>query len=143
MSNDVKVPTIVDVTGDDQWQRVHLYNQERMLTQGEEINESLKGLLETQKHMAEFAAKLHENMDVLDETLKQSSKTMSGFVTQIAKVPIVIVLIGMASWAFYIGRLSERGWILILAVAAFPYLGDGIVAIFKIIRGQNGGAAKP
>jgi len=143
VSNDVKVPTIVDVTGDDQWQRVHLYNQERMLTQGEEINESLKGLLETQKHMAEFAAKLHENMDVLDETLKQSSKTMSGFVTQIAKVPIVIVLIGMASWAFYIGRLSERGWILILAVAAFPYLGDGIVAIFKIIRGQNGGAAKP
>jgi hypothetical protein len=138
LSDDVKVPTIVDVTADDQWQRVHLYNQERMISQGDSIEESLKGLLETQQHMAEFASKLHENMNVLDETLRQSSKTMSGFVTQIVKVPIVIVLIGMASWAFYIGRLSERGWILILAVAAFPYLGDGITAIFKIIRGQNG-----
>jgi hypothetical protein len=142
VSEDVRVPTIVDVTADNEWQRVHLYNQERMISQGDAIEESLKGLLETQQHMAEFAAKLHENMNVLDETLKQSSKAMSGFVTQIVKVPIVIVLFGIASWAFYIGRLSERGWILILAVAAFPYLGDGIVAIFKIVRGQNGSGTK-
>jgi hypothetical protein len=137
VSDEVNVPTLVESTESKEWQKVHLYNQERMLNQGEEINESLKGLLETQKHMAEFAAQLHENMNVLDETLRESSKTMSGFVTQVVKVPIVIVLIGMASWAFYIGRLSEKGWILILAVAAFPYLGDGIIAIFKIIRGGN------
>lgn len=140
MSDDVKVPTMVDTTEGKEWQRIHLYNQERMLAQGEEVNNSLKGLLDTQRRMADFASQLHDNMDVLDATLKESSKAQSGFQTQIIKVPIVIILIGMASWAFYIGRLSERGWILILAVAAFPYLGDGIIAIFRIIRGQNGGA---
>ena len=141
MSDEVKVPTIIDATGDQDWQRIHLYNQERMISQANQVIESLEGLVETQRRMADFAVKLSANLDVLDDTLKDSSKAQRGFQTQIVKVPIVLVLIGMASWAFYIGRLSERGWILILAVAAFPYLGDGIVAIFNIIRGHDGKAS--
>jgi hypothetical protein len=125
--------------GGEDW-RAHLYNQERILSGLDQVSDQFKDLLETQKRMAEFASRLHDNMDTLDETLKESSRTLSGFVTKVAQVPIVIVLMGIASWAFYLGKLSEKGWIILVVAASFQYIGEGVMAIAKVIRGGNGGS---
>ena len=124
----------------DDW-RVHLYNQERMLNSQDRIAVSLERLLDNQQEMAKLAVALHENLEQFTVMMNESSKATKGLVNGIIKVPVVIVLIGIASWTFYIGKIEEHTWLLIMAVAVFPYLGESITALAKLFGLGRGGVS--
>ena len=113
--------------------RIHdeaLYNQEKIIT-------ILEKLLGQQHDMAEIAAQLNE-------TMAASTKATSGLVSQMIKVPIAMAVVGASSWAFlYAKAISENTWLIIMGVAVFPWLGDSISAIAKLIRGRNGEGRTP
>lgn len=138
---DARVPPMKEGASDED-ARTYLYNQERMLSNQEQMITVTQSLLENQRSLATLASKFEEHLDLLSEQMRASIHTMGEFNKAIIKVPIVLFLIGMASWGFYVGKVSEKTWLLILAVACFPYLGDSITAIAKLIRGGSNGAGK-
>jgi hypothetical protein len=128
--------------GDEDW-RIHLYNQERMLVSQEQITDVLQRLLDQQRSLGELSVKLNAHLDAVAQATHEATKATKGLVAGIIKVPVVIVMIGIASWAFYLKFISEHTWLLILAVAVFPYVGESITAIAKLFgmgRHDNGGA---
>ena len=130
-------------SGDDDW-RIHLYNQERMLAAQEQITGVLEKLLDQQRSIGGLAIKLDEHLEMSTKTMQDSTKATSGLVQSIIKVPVACVIVGAASWAFiHAHEISEHTWLIIMGVAVFPWLGDSITAIAKIIRGggvKNGAA---
>lgn len=129
---EAKVPTLKTHSDDDDW-RVHLYNQERMLVAQEQIADVLNKLLEQQRLIGGLAIKLDEHLEISSAMMQQSTKATSGLITSIVKVPVAIVVVGAASWAFmYAKEISEHTWLIIMAVAVFPWLGDSITAITKL-----------
>jgi hypothetical protein len=122
---------------EDDW-RIHLYNQERMLSSQEQITTVLQNLLANQQDLHELAVKLNGHLDSLSETLKQTSKTTSGLVNGVIKVPVAMIVVVAASWAFlYAHEISENTWLIMLGVAVFPWLGDSISAIWRMVRGGS------
>lgn len=137
MSDDAKVPIFKSHSDDDV--RVHLYNQERMLASQQQISTVLQNLLENQQRMAAMADKLSGHLDVLADTMQETSKTTSGLVNGVIKVPIAMTVVGAASWAFmYMNEISENTWLVIMGVAVFPWLGESITAVAKLLRGGSG-----
>jgi hypothetical protein len=134
---EVNVPPWHPEGGDD-W-RVHLYNQERFLSAQAQMTEVLESLLKQQNEIGKISAELNAHLEVLTTTMAESTKANTGMVKNLIKVPVVIVLIGIATGAFYLKYISEHSWLLILAVAFFPYVGDSITAVAKLVRGKNGG----
>ena len=136
---EVKAPPMTMAgSGDDDW-RIHLYNQERMLVSQEQITDVLQRLLDQQREMAEMAAKLNMTLGDVSQTMEASTKATSGLVGQMIKVPIAMTVVGASSWAFmYAKAISEHTWLIIMGVAVFPWLGDSISAISKLIRGRDG-----
>jgi hypothetical protein len=64
----------------------------------------------------------------------------------VLKVPVAMVVVGAASWAFlYVEKISERTWLIMIVVSVFPWLSDGIYAVLELIgvRKKNGENAKP
>jgi hypothetical protein len=125
---------------DDDW-KVHLYNQERMLSSQDRLIEAIDRMLANQQELARLAIKLNGHLDTLGAIMHESSKTTQGLVKGIIKVPIVIVIMGISSIAFYFKYIAEHTWLAIIAVAVFPYLGDSITAIAKLFgigRGNQG-----
>jgi predicted PurR-regulated permease PerM len=133
---------------DDDW-RTHLYNQERMI---EQMNELIKAvgqvnnieskqreqIIEQQEQMTEAVILLTEKMNNAGDQLRLAVEKLSSAFWGVLKVPIAMAVVGAASWAFlYEGKISERSWILIMAVAVFPWLGESLTAIGKIVRGHN------
>jgi hypothetical protein len=107
----------------------------------------LSELLDQQRKMGELAIKLDEHLETSSATMRESIKSTSGLIMSIVKVPIAMIVVGVSSWAFmYAHEISENTWLIILAVAVFPWLGDSITAItrlFGIGKGQqNSGAGK-
>ena len=130
-------------SGDEDW-KIHLYNQERFISNQEHMTDLMTQLLDQQRKMGLLAVKLDEHLEISSMTMRESIKSTSGLITSIVKVPIAMVVVGTASWAFmYMHEISENTWLIILAVAVFPWLGDSITAITKLFgigRGnQNGG----
>jgi hypothetical protein len=144
--SEAKVPPLKMESADDEW-RIHLYNQERVISTQLQITELLEKLLDQQRKVGELAIKLDEHLEISSMTMRESIKSTSGLITSIVKVPIAIVVVGAASWAFmYMNEISENTWLIILAVAVFPWLGDSITAITKLfgIGGRgNGGSKSP
>jgi hypothetical protein len=129
---EAKAPPMKSAPSDDDW-RVHLYNQERVISNQDRIAETMDKLLEQQRKMGELAIKLDEHLEISSMTMRESIKSTSGLITSIIKVPIAMVVVGAASWAFmYMNEISENTWLIILAVAVFPWLGDSITAITKL-----------
>jgi hypothetical protein len=129
---EVKAPAMVSLCNEDEW-RTHLYNQERMLSNQDHIADLVDKLLSTQLKITDYSVKLSANMDMLEDTLRQSSLAMKGFILSIVQIPIMITVIGLASWTFYIGKISETTWLIIMGVVCFKYFADGINALAKII----------
>jgi hypothetical protein len=129
--------------GSEDWQ-THLYNQERMLVAQEQIASILEKLLDQQRQIGGLAVKLDEHLEISSQVMKDSTNATKGLVGGIIKVPIVIVTMMIASAAHYVHYISENTWLIIMAVALFPYLGESITAVFKLVRGQqtNSGAGK-
>jgi hypothetical protein len=141
---EAKVPTMHQGAGtEDDW-RIHLYNQERMLASQEEITEVLKSLLQQQNQMGDLATKLDGHLNALAATMRETSKATSGLVAGVIKVPIAMIVVVAASWAFlYAHEISENTWLIMLGVAVFPWLGESITAIWKLIRGGTGVSKGP
>lgn len=135
--SDAKAPPLKSESGEDM--RIHLYNQERMLQSQERITTVLENLLTNQQNMAALANKLDEHINMLGSTMQDLSKSTSGLVAGVIKVPIAMTVVGAASWAFlYATAITETTWLIMLGVAVFPWLGDSISAITKLLRGRNG-----
>ena len=135
---EVKAPAFKVESASDDW-RIHLYNQERMLVSQEQITDVLQRLLDQQKDIVEMAAKLDRTLDGMVHMTTDATKATAGFIQSVIKVPVAIAVIGISSWLFaYEKVIQERTWLIILAVSVFPWLGESLTAIFRIIRGSNG-----
>ena len=95
------------------------------------------------------AMMLH-SIDQLNNTMTQTGKQLETAVIKLngafwglMKVPVAVTVIACASWAFlYMDKISQNTWLIMIGVAVFPWLGESITAISKIIRGSNGGEKK-
>jgi hypothetical protein len=133
--NEAKAPSFKSQADSEDW-RQHLYNQERMLSSQDQLVGVLEKLLEQQEQMGQMAAKLDVHLNLVSKAMDQSSKATSGLVAGVIKVPIAMIVVVAASWAFlYAHEISENTWLIMLGVAVFPWLGDSITAIWRLIRG--------
>lgn len=96
--------------------------------------------LERGKTIVIQQALLIHSVDTLNERMEQTGKRLETAVASlnsafwgVLKVPVACVLIGAASWAYLYSKvISENTWLIMMAVAAFPFFGDSITAIAKI-----------
>ena len=154
MSDDVKAPSYKSESDDEEW-RTFLYNQERMINQQAELLEMQKQLVEAMEKVAspertrkveEGQLNMVEAVNLLSEKMESANGQLELAVTKLAsafwglmKVPVAVIVVGVASWAFlYTEKISQNVWLIMLGVAVFPWLGDSISAIGKIVRGRNG-----
>jgi hypothetical protein len=129
---EAKAPLMREESNEDAWRILH-YNQERVISNQERMADLLSSLLDQQRKMGELAIKLDEHLEISSATMRESIKSTSGLITSIIKVPIAMVVVGASSWAFlYAHEISENTWLIILAVAVFPWLGDSITAITRL-----------
>lgn len=141
--------------------RTHLYNQERMIVQQDEILGMQRRLVEALEKVAspERTRKVEEGqagmvsavnnlsgkMASANEQLHLAVSKLTSMFWSLMKVPLAVVVVGAASWAFlYEAKITETTWLIMLGVSVFPWLGDSITAIGKIVRGggQNSTSSK-
>jgi hypothetical protein len=134
VSNDAHAPPFVEKTEEEpvEWHQTFIYNQERGLNAQDELLMVMKSLLSQQQSMGVMADKLSENLDKLGGQMQSSIRSMGDFNKAIIRIPIVIVVVGLGSWMFYLGKISENAWLVILAVSTFSYLGENLSAVAKI-----------
>ena len=69
-----------------------------------------------------------------------------GTVNSLMKVPVAVVVIGASSWAFmYMHEINETTWLVIMGIAVFPWLGDSIQAMMRLVgirQGQSNSAGE-
>jgi hypothetical protein len=156
--NDVKAPAFKMESANDDW-RLHLLNQERMIAQQRDLldiqrrlidamekvasPERVRGVEEGQRHMVAAVNALSERMETANEQLGLAVTKLASAFWGLMKVPVAVVVVGVASWAFlFMHKISETTWLLMLGVAVFPWLGDSISAVAKIFglnrRNDNG-----
>ena len=154
MNGDAKAPPFREEGREDDW-RTFLFNQERMIEQQNELLEIQKRLVEAmekvaspervrgveqgQEKMVDAVITLSEKLDTANEKLEVAVTKLASAFWGLMKVPVAVIVVGVASWAYlYVGKISEHTWLLMLGVAVFPWLGDSISAIAKIVRGHGG-----
>src|SRR4029077_12077948 len=162
MGEDVKAPAYKSESDDEDW-RTFLYNQERMINQQGELLEMQRRLVEAMEKVAspervkgveQGQLKMVEAVNLLSLKMETANDQLELAVTKLAsafwglmKVPVAVVVVGVASWAFlYTHKIGENTWLVMLGVAVFPWLGDSITAITKLFgigKGQqnSGGGA--
>ena len=144
--------------------RIFQYNQERTLALQEQITELLEKIIVSQDHMTDameriaspervmpMVNKQHDLLVAMNELNKQmtgAGEKLENAVTKLSsafwglmKVPVAVVVIGVASWAFlYTHKISENTWLIMLGISVFPWLGDSMSGIAKLmgIRKGNG-----
>lgn len=130
-------------------QSTMLAKQQEMVDELRRIanSELLSTLTRQQMQIVDAVNNLSDRLDAARGRLDQTMEKLSGSIMGIVQVPITIVVMGIASAAFYLKYIEEWTWLLILAVAAFRYLGDSITAVVKLFnlggrlqRDANGGA---
>jgi hypothetical protein len=142
MQGDAKAPSFKSQSDTGDW-RQHLFNQERMLESQDHLVDVLQKLLEQQEQMGRMAEKLDVHLNLVSKAMDESSKATSGLVAGVVKVPIAMAVVVAASWAFmYAKEISENTWLIMLGVAVFPWLGESITAIWRLIRGGGNGPAR-
>jgi hypothetical protein len=114
----------------------HLYNQERMINQQDELlglhrrlidamekvasPERVRGVEEGQAAMVEAVNNLSGKMATANEQLGMAVSKLASTFWGVLKVPVAMVVVGAASWAFlYAEKIGERTWLVMLAVAVF------------------------
>jgi hypothetical protein len=155
--DDAKVPPFRSQSDSEDW-RTFLYNQERMLEQSNTLLDIQKRLVDAMEKVAspertrkveEGQANMVEAINLLTEKMETANGQLELAVTKLAsafwglmKVPVAVIVIGVASWAFlYEHKIGENTWLIMLGVSVFPWLGDSISGIAKLIglrRGGNG-----
>jgi hypothetical protein len=132
----------------DDW-RTFLYNQERMISQADALLDMQRRLVdamekvaspertrrveEGQASMVHAVNELSEKMETANEQLGLAVSKLASAFWGLMKVPVAVVVIGIASWAFlYTHKIEETTWLIMIGVSVFPWLGDSISAIAKI-----------
>jgi hypothetical protein len=160
VNGDAKAPKFKVRSEDDDWQ-AHLYNQERMINQQDELivlhknlivslekvasPERVRGVEEGQTRMTAAVDNLSKQMSGAQVQLEAAVAKLGGMVFGMMKIPVAVVVVGAASWAFlYAEKISERTWLLMITISVFPWLSDGIYAILNVIgiKRKNGENAK-
>jgi hypothetical protein len=122
-----------------------MLEQLKILT-SEESMERGKTLVIQQALMIHAIDRLSEKMEAAGDRLELAVTRINAAFWGLMKVPVACVLIVSASWAYLYSRvISENTWLIMMAVAAFPWLGDSITAIAKIFglsRGNNNAREK-
>ena len=153
VSDDVKAPVFKSESASDDW-RLHLFNQERMIEQQRDLLELQKRVIDSMEKVAspervrgveEGQRKMVEAVNALSEEMKTANGQLELAVSKLAsafwglmKIPVAVVVVAAASWAFlYADKIAETTWLIMLGVAVFPWLGDSISAIGKIVRGYQ------
>jgi hypothetical protein len=147
MSTDDQQPALVDPVTARQLREIQsaMLEQLKILT-SEESMERGKTLVIQQALMIHAIDRLSDKMEAAGERLELAVVRINSAFWGLMKVPVACVLIVSASWAYlYSQVISENTWLIMMAVAAFPWLGDSISAIAKIFglsRGNNNAGAK-
>lgn len=129
------------------WGRLATENQKRMIAAleilaSEDQIERQKTMIVQQALMAHALDQLHGDLVVATTKIEEATARSSAAMWSLLKVPIAVVMVTAASWAFlYAHEITENTWLIIMAVAVFPWMGDSITAIAKMIgigRSKNG-----
>ena len=152
---EVKVPPF---RSEEQDWRSHLHNQERMIEQQGELlevqkrlvealekvasPERVRGVEEGQVEMTKAVNGLSEKMDSAVEQLSAGVIKLSSTFWGMMKIPVAVVVVTAASWAFlYAEKIRERTWLIMITISVFPWLGDSLTAISALFG--IGRATKP
>jgi hypothetical protein len=125
------------------WQTEALKNQAEMVAylkilSDEEQIERAKTVIVQQAMMIHEINNLHQAILRATENLRLANEKISAAFWNLMKVPIACMVIGVASWAYLYSKvISEHTWLLMLAIAVFPWLGDSITAVTKIFRSSG------
>jgi hypothetical protein len=143
----------------DDW-RTFLYNQERMVEQQNSLLEIQRRLVDAMEKVAspertrrveEGQVKMVDAINALSEKMETANEQLGMAVSKLAsafwglmKVPVAVVVIGIASWAFlYAHKIEETTWLIMIGVSVFPWLGDSISAIAKLFGlGKGNGSSE-
>ena len=102
--------------------------------------EQAKTIVMQQARMTDALNRMHNDLEGAGEKLQIAVTSLSSAYWGLMKVPVACIIVGAASWAFmYLNKIGETTWLVIMGVAVFPWLGDSISAISKLVRGRNGG----
>ena len=128
-------------------QSAMLENQRQMIEELKKLGdmEARETVIKQQFMIVEGVNNLSVHMDQAREELEHAVIKLSGAVMGIIKVPIVVAVVLVASFALYFKYIEEHTWLILLAIAVFPYLGDSITAVAKLFginRGSNGGSVR-
>lgn len=107
-------------------------NQKQMIAELQKIIELWNAITARQATMISAIGGLSVEMEKARTELR--STMMS-----IIQVPITVVIIASVSWLFYLKYIEEYTWLVIMAVAAFRYLGDSISGVVKLIGFRQSG----
>lgn len=161
MNGEAKAPKFQVRSEDEDW-RTHLYNQERMIGQQNELLDEQRRLIgamekiadparlrlveEGQARMTEAVINLSGKMETANEQLGMAVQKLATTFWGVLKVPVAMVVVGAASWGFfYMEKISERTWLIMIIVSVFPWLSDGIYAVLELLgmRRKGNGNSKP
>jgi hypothetical protein len=125
---------------------IFLENQTRMvkaleiLTSDEKMAREIK-VVTQQGLMLQTIEGVHAALNNTTEKLEDAGAKFQGIFWGLMKVPIVVVVVCAGSALFWIGKIEEHSWLIIMAVAVFPYLGDSISAVASLfgLGKRNGG----
>jgi hypothetical protein len=102
--------------------------------------EQERTIIVQQAMLIQTVERLHNDLEQTGAKLEQAVARLSSAFWNLMKVPVACMVIGVASWAYLYSKvISENTWLIMLAVAVFPWLGDSITAVTQIFRGGGGG----
>jgi hypothetical protein len=122
-----------------------MLEQLKLLTSEENLERG-KTIIVQQAMLIHSVDELTTTMKSVAERYETTIQRLNVAFMSLIKVPIACMIIGAASWAYLYSKvISENTWLVMMAVAAFPWLGESISAIAKIFGlgrggGSNGGA---
>jgi hypothetical protein len=119
-----------------------MLEQLKILT-AEENMERGKTIVVQQSMLIHAVNELTDTMKSVAERYELTIGRLDAAFRSLIKVPIACMIIGAASWAYLYSRvISENTWLIMMGVAAFPWLGESITAVARLIRGGSGGDGK-
>lgn len=91
---------------------------------------------EQARHHAENQAALGKIERRIDAGTAETNRRLdqnTAVLNSVVKIPVAVVMILAVSALFYVGKVSERTWLVVLFVSLFPWFGDSIRVVFDIL----------
>lgn len=144
--NDAKAPKFEMEMEDAEGRMIHpdwtvvVSNQLTEITQNAAIIENQKQMIAELQKIIELwnaitvrQATMISAIGGLSVEIEKARTELRSTMMSIIQVPITVVIIAAVSWLFYLKYIEEYTWLVIMAVAAFRYLGDSINGVVKLI----------